>query len=141
MRESHLVVGDCAIALHWVARTLDSLRARLTQYREGFFATEQHAKPYVDLERLGPEMNALTEQLAVTLGREHEAVVALGNAWAAVSDIVETVGRLKDPKRHKVADVQKFVEQTIARVQEQREEFDACRDSFMAAVRGLSVEE
>lgn len=141
MRESRIVVGDCAIALHWAARALDSLRARLTQYGEGFFATEQRAKPYLDLERVGREMDALTEQLAVTLEREHEAVVAFANARAAVSDIVETVGLLKDPQRHKVVDVHKFVEQTIARVQDQREEFDACRDRFMAAARDLPGED
>ena len=135
------VVGECAIALHWAARTLDSLRARLTQYGRGFFATEQHAKPYDDLEQVGPEMDALAEQLAVKLGREHEAVVAFGNARAAVSDIVETVGLLKDPQRHQVADLQKFVDQTIARAQDQRERFDDWRDRFMAAARGVPAQD
>ena len=85
-------------------------------------------------------MDALAEELAVTLGREHEAVVAFGNARAAVSDIVETVGLLKDPQRHQVADLQKFVGQTIARVQDQRERFDASRDQFMAAARDVPGE-
>ena len=140
MRESRIVVGECAIALHWAARALDSLRARLTQHRGGFFATEQHAKPYDDLEQVGPEMDALAEQLAVTLGRDHEAVVAFANARTAVSDIVATVGLLKEPQRHELAHLQKFVDQTIARVQEQRERFDASRDQFMAAARGAPPE-
>ena len=141
MRESRIVVGECAIALHWAARALDSLRARLTQYGGGFFATEQHARPYDDLKQVGPEMDALAEQLAMKLGREHEAVVAFGNARAAVSDIVETVRLLKDPQRDQVGDLQKFVDQTIARVQDQRERYDDWRDQFMAAVRGLPAQD
>lgn len=141
MREWRIVVGECAIALHWAARALDSLRARLTQYGGGFFATAQRAKPYDDLEQVGPEMDTLAEQLAVTLGREHEAVVAFGGARAAMSDIVETVGLLKDPQRHEMAVPQKFVDQTIARVQDQRERFDAWRDQFMAAARDAPGED
>lgn len=137
MPESPNVVGDCAIALHRVAWTLDSLRGRLTAYRAGFFDTEQHAKPYGDLERLGQDMDVLAEQLSVTLGPEHDAVVAFGDARAAVGEIAETVGLLKDPNRPEVADVQKFVDQTIARVQDQRERFDGCRDQFMAVTRDL----
>lgn len=86
-------------------------------------------------------MEALAEQMAVTLGREHEAVVAFGNARAAVSDIVETVGLLKDPQRHEVGGLQRFVDQTIARVQDQRERFDAGRDRFMAAARDVPGED
>lgn len=126
------MVGDCAIALHRAACALDSLRGRLTEHGGGFFDTEQHARPYGDLERLGAEMDVLAEQLSVTLGREHQALVAFGNARAAMSDIVETVGLLRDPDRHGVADFQKFVDQSIARVQDERERFDGCRDRFMA---------
>lgn len=131
------MVGDCAIALHWVACALDSLRDRLTVYGERFFDTEQHAKPYGDLERLVGEMDALAEELAAPLGGDHDALVAFGNARTAVSDIVETVGLLKDPKRHEVAGVQKFVDQTIARVEDQRERFDASRRRFMDATRDV----
>jgi hypothetical protein len=136
MRESRVaVVGDCAIALHWVACALDSLRDRLTTYGRRFFDTERHAKPHADLEQLVGEMDALAEQLAATLGRDHDALAAFSDARTAVSDVVETVGLLKDPKRDEVADVQKFVEQTIARVQDQRERFDASRERFMATTR------
>lgn len=124
-----------------MAWTLDSLRGRLATYRAGFFDTEQHAKPHGDLERLGREMDGLAEQLSVTLGPEHDAVVAFGDARAAAGDIAETVGLLKDPNRHKVADVQKFVDQTIARIQDHRERFDACRDQFMAVTRDLPAHE
>ena len=140
MRESRVVVGDCAIALHWVACALDSVRDRLTTYGRRFFETEQHAKPYADLEQLVREMDALAEQLAGALGHDHDALVAFGNARNVVSDIVETVGLLKDPKPHEVADVQKLVEQTIARVRDQRERFDACREQFMAATRDMPRE-
>lgn len=140
MRESRAVVGDCAIALHWVACALDSLRDRLTAYGGRFFDTEQHAKPHSDLERLLEDMDALGEELAATLGRDHDAPLALANARTAVSDIVETVGLLKDPNRDEVVDLQKFVEQTIARVKDQRERFDACREQFMAATRDVPRE-
>ncbi len=141
MRESRTVFGDCAIALHWVACALDSLRIRLTEYGEGLFETEQRAKPYEDLERLGQEMDALAEQLSVTLEGEHEALVAFGSARAAVSDVVETVGLLRDPSRHGAAGIPKLVEETIAHVEGQRERFDACRDQFMAATRDLPGED
>ena len=137
MRESRAVVGDCAIGLHWVACALDSLRDRLVDHGGRFFDTEQHAKPYSDLERFVGEMDGLAEELAATLGRDHDALVAFGNARTAVSDVVETVGLLKDPEQHAVAGVQKFVDQTIARVEDQRERFDASREEFMAATRDV----
>lgn len=127
--------GDCAITLHWAACALDSLRIRLTEHGGKLFEIEQRAKPYDDLERLGPEMDALAEQLSVTLGGEHEALVAFGGARAAVGDVVEAVGPLRDPSRYPVTNVQKFVEETIAHVQDRRERFDGCRDEFMAATR------
>lgn len=141
MRESRMVFGDCAIALHWVACALDSLRIRLTAYGGGFFESEQRAKPYEDLDHLGQQMDALARQLSITLGDEHEALVAFGSARAAVGDVVETVGLLRDPSRPGAAGISKLVEETIAHVEGQRERFDASRDQFMAATRDLRGED
>ena len=127
--------GDCAIALHWVACALDSLQSSLTRYGGRLSESEDRAKPYEDLERLVPEMDALNEQLSKTLAPEHDALVAFGGARAALADIVEAAGLLRDPSSHEVVNVERFVDDTIARVLEQRDRFDACRDQFMAASR------
>jgi len=129
------VLGEGAIALHRAACALDSLRSRLTAYGAGFFGTEQRARPYEDLERLGQEMGTLSERFTVELGREHEAVAAFTGARVAVRDIVATLALLRDPDRHGVSDIQKFADETIEQIEDQRAGFDAWRDRFMDALR------
>ena len=129
------MLGDGSIVLHWVACSLDSVRNRLDEYGAGFFATEQRARPYDDLERLSQDMDSLTEHLPGELGPEHEAVAALAGARVAVRDIVEKLGLLRDPDRQGAFDVQKLVDATIEQVAEKRAIFDACRDRYMDAVR------
>jgi len=123
------VLGEGAIALHRAACALDSVRSRLTAYGAGFFETEQRARPYEDLERLGQQMGTLTERFTVELGREHEAVAAFAGARVAVRDIVATLALLRDPDRHGVSDIQKFADETIEQIEDQRAGFDARRRS------------
>ncbi len=129
------VLGEGAVALHRVACTLDSLRDRLTEYGAGLFKEELRRRPYDHLGRLEREMDALTEQLSVNLGREHEAAAAFAGARAAVCDIVRALDLLRDRDGHQVFNPRKVADEAMEQLEDQRATFDTCRDQFMAAAR------
>jgi len=129
------VLGEGAVALHRVACALDSVRDRLTEYGAGFFEEELRARPYDHLCRLEQEMDALTEQLSVNLGREHEAAAAFAAARAAVCDIVRALDLLRDRDSHQVFNRQKVADEAMEQLEGRRATFDACRDQFMDAPR------
>lgn len=129
------MLGEGAIALHRAAYALDAVRTRLTAFGERLFESAERTQPVDDLRRLTGEMEALAEEFAEDLGREHEAVAAFGSARGAVQDVIQTLDLFKGPAPEGAVGVPTSPEDALDRIEAQRDDFDASRERFMEAVR------
>jgi hypothetical protein len=135
------VLDDAAALLHRTAYELDRVRFEVGAHGAAFFRDEGRTEVYERLGRCGEEADALTERVAVRLGREQPAVKAFAETNEAALAIYRALGSLRlyvepppDPG-HGAAQVRRLVDEKRVEIETRRGDFDRRRDVFMSAAQ------
>ena len=136
------VLDDAAVALHRAAYALDEVRSNLTQYGpHGFFKTEDRAKPYADLIRIGRDLDVLLERLKIRFERGGEIVTAFETATEATLAVTRALNLVKLEEPAEADDqfareqVHDFLREKQTEIEQRRKDFDAQRAKFIDAAQ------